>query len=112
MSRTSDMVMAPSDGAVAETVDLFQNKFRTTATSGYDDTDGEQSYQAESQMAGAKGSPPCLLPSGWRKRLKKPGKVYEYSRVEVLEYNEIRYLDGPKAAKAWADRRWHERNSK
>ena len=111
VTATSKMNMAPKDGAVLETMELFQQKFRTTTSSGYDDTDGDMSLQAEATMAGKKGSPPCILPSGWGKRLKKPGKVYKYSKLEILEYNEIAYLDGPEAAKAWADRRWHERES-
>lgn len=41
----------------------------------------------------------------------RKGKVYKYSKGEVAAYNIVLLTDGPEAAKAWADRRWHERAS-
>ena len=104
-TATSKVTLAPKDGGVLETMELFQQKFRRTADAQHDPNDEDNNGPA------TVGSGPCVFPSGWGKRLKKPGKVYKYSKLEILEYNEIAYLDGPEAAKAWADRRWHERES-
>ena len=93
---------APADGDIEETVELFQYKYRQPPVGS----------DADSDDITAHSTPPCILPSGWKKRLKKPGKVYEYSRIEILTYNEIQYIHGPKQAKEWADRRWHERDRK
>lgn len=95
-------IKAPADGDIEETMEMFQSKYRQPPV----DSD------ADSDDTTVHSTPPCILPSGWKKRLKKPGKVYEYDRIEILNYNEIQYIHGPEHAKAWADRRWHERDRK
>ena len=95
-------IKAPADGDIEETMEMFQSKYRQPPV----DSD------ADSDDTIVHSTPPCILPSGWKKRLKKPGKVYEYDRIEILNYNEIQYIHGPEHAKAWADRRWHERDRK
>lgn len=88
----------------ADTVLLFQTKYRGKQwDAGDDDPDSE---------GATRPSPPVILPSGWGKRLKKPGPVYTYTVEERLIYNEIQYIHGPEQAKAWADRRWNERDTK
>jgi hypothetical protein len=102
--RTNRIPIAPADGDIEETVKLFQSKYRQVIT---------ENNKHDTEDEGSGGPvPPCILPSGWMKRLKKPGKVYEYDRTEILNYNEIQYVHGPEHAKAWADRRWHERDRK
>ena len=108
----SNMTFAPLDGDIADTVELFQTKYRRTSSSihGFDsDGDTEDTRDFEGRQV---GSPPAILPSGWRKRLHKPGSVYQYSKTEVMEYNEMVYLHGEAVAKRWADRRWHDRTKR
>jgi hypothetical protein len=103
VNKSSKMTLAPQDGGVLETMEMFQHKFRRPADSQHDQDDEDSSGSA------TVGSKPCILPSGWGKRLKKPSKVYKYSAVEVLQYNNIRDEFGSHTAKSWADRRFHER---
>lgn len=101
---TNKTQLAPADGGIEETVELFQSKYRQIKT--------DNSNRDTEDEGGNGPVQPCILPSGWKRRLKKPGKVYEYDRIEILNYNEIQYVHGPEHAKAWADRRWHERDRK
>ena len=101
---------APPDGAVEETVELFQTKYRRVIEdqSGNDDNESRDGVDWETTQ---RSSPPCILPSGWQSRVTGPGKPYVYNKMEILEYNEIQYIHGPEQAKRWADRRWHERDT-
>lgn len=101
LSNTRGGTFAPPNGDVRGTVELFQTKFRTPT--GYDRDEDEDNPAAT--------APACILPSGWGQRLTRPGPVYIYSKMEILEYNEMVYLHGAAYAKAWADRRWYERNN-
>lgn len=100
LTNTRRVTCAPLDGDIEGTIELFQTKYR--APIGHDKDDDDDNSRAS--------SPACILPTGWGKRLKKPGKVYQYSKLEIMEYNEMQYLHGPEAAKAWADRRLHARD--
>ena len=102
--RTNRVLLAPADGGIEDTVEMFQSKYRQVVSDSNDSDDSDETS--------VRPTLPCILPSGWKKRLKKPGKVYEYDRIEILTYNEIQYIHGPEQAKAWADRRWHERDRK
>lgn len=87
---------------IEDTVHLFQTKYRSRNGHDQDDTESVDLVTVG----------PCILPSNWRKRVDKPGSVYEYNKTEVLEYNETVYMHGEQRAKAWADRRWHERTKR
>ena len=105
MSKTSRMTLAPQDGGVLETMEMFQYKYnKTHKHGGGDHLDGDEERKRGQQI-----NQQVILPSGWGKRLKKPSKVYKYSAQEVLQYNSIRDEFGPHTAKSWADRRFHER---
>jgi hypothetical protein len=92
------MNMAPLNGDIEDTVELFQTRYNKTQGS---DSDEDQSTAVRSVS--------CVLPSNWRTRLGRPGPVYEYTKQDILEYNEMVYLHGEARAKQWADRRWHDR---
>ena len=83
-----------------EAFELFQTKYRVGRGS---DPDDEEDRLIISQ--------PSILPSNWKDRSPKPGPCYQYSKLELLEYNEIQYMHGPEYAKRWADRRSHARKS-
>ena len=96
----SKMSLAPADGGAEATVEMVQTRYNTPRNC--DDEDESVAYNQQ-----------VILPSNWRDRLgkdHKPSKVHQYSKIEILEYNEIQYIHGPKAAKEWADRRQRERN--
>lgn len=98
------MNTAPEDGDIGDTVELFQTRYNKKNGYAVDDDEPLRRGQPQDTMV--------ILPSGWRKRLSKPGSVYQYSKTEVMEYNEVVYLHGEAVAKRWADRRWHERTKR
>jgi hypothetical protein len=89
---------------IQDTVEMFHDKWRSPIHPDSDDEDDASIHPMQ----------PCLKPSNWRQRLRRrpdyrQGKVYIYSKTEVMQYNELVYLDGPATAKSWADRRWYAR---
>lgn len=106
-TASNKVTLAPKDGDVLETVQLFQQKYnKTNNHGGGDHLDGD-----EERKRGQSENQQCCLPSGWGKRVKKPGPVRTYNRQEIMEYNEVQYTQGKVSAKSWADRRWYERDN-
>ena len=109
----SKVTLAPADGGAEDTIEMFQTKYRKANSSQMEAENWEEATE-DGQMFTRGGQRSCILPSNWKDRIDKdhkPSKVYRYSKIEILEYNEIQYILGPKAAKEWADRRCHERNN-